>query len=62
MEINDPNGNPSSPWFVTSGLLDRELISGRIQIGSNTFLNTGSGAALPHQPEDIDSRISRIDT
>ncbi len=47
MELNDPNGDPTSPWYVTSGLLDRELISGRIQIGSNTFLDTGSGAKVP---------------
>ena len=47
MEIIDPNGDPSSPWYVTSGLIDRELISGRIQIGSNTYLDTGSGANVP---------------
>lgn len=47
MEIIDPNGDKSSPWYVTSGLIDRELISGRIQIGSNTFLDTGSGAKIP---------------
>ena len=44
MEINNPSGDPTNPWYVTSGLIDRELISGRIQIGSNTFLDTGSGA------------------
>lgn len=47
MEINNPSGDPSSPWYVTSGLLDRELISGRIQVGDNRFLNTGAGAAIP---------------
>ncbi len=47
MEIIDPSADQSSPWYVTSGLLDRELISGRIQIGSNTFLDTGAGAAIP---------------
>ncbi len=47
MEINDPNSDSSSPWYVTSGLIDRELISGRIQIGSDTFLDTGSGANVP---------------
>ncbi len=30
MEINDPAGDRADPWFVTSGLLDRELISGQI--------------------------------
>jgi hypothetical protein len=28
MEINDPNGDPASPWFVTSGLLPIELMTG----------------------------------
>ena len=28
MEINDPNANPSSPFYVTNGLLTVELISG----------------------------------
>jgi len=55
MEINDPAGDQSSPWFVTSGLLDRELISGRIQIGSNTFLNTGSGANVPVAGDPINT-------
>lgn len=47
MEINDPSGDPTNPWYVTSGLLTRELISGRIQIGNGTFLNVGSGADIP---------------
>lgn len=38
MEINDPEGDRSSPWFVTNGLLARELITGRLQIGDNQQL------------------------
>lgn len=38
MEINNPNGNRQSKWFVTSGLLVSELISGRMQIGSNDYI------------------------
>jgi hypothetical protein len=37
MEINDPNGDPNSPWFVTNGLLVVEMISGHMQVGVNTF-------------------------
>ncbi|HET9014473.1 MAG TPA: transglycosylase SLT domain-containing protein [Thermomicrobiaceae bacterium] len=40
MEINNTNANPQSPWYVTSGLLVREMISGRVQIGDNTFIAT----------------------
>jgi hypothetical protein len=46
MEINDPSADPSDPWFVTSGLLTRELISGRIQVGDDAFLDTGAGASI----------------
>src|SRR5688572_17506398 len=31
MEVNDPNGDRNSKWFVTNGLLTVELIAGRIQ-------------------------------
>jgi hypothetical protein len=37
MEITDPNGNPSSEWYVTNGLLVVELITGRLQTGNATF-------------------------
>jgi hypothetical protein len=39
MEVNNPAGNRSDPFFVTNGLLTVELISGRIQTGNNTFQN-----------------------
>jgi hypothetical protein len=37
MEINNPQGDRDSPWFVTNGLLANELITGRIQTGYATF-------------------------
>src|SRR5689334_5179580 len=37
MEINNPAGDKSNPFYVTNGLLTVELISGRMQIGNNTF-------------------------
>ena len=37
MEINDPNGDRTSPWFVTNGLLVREMIAGQVQVGDGTF-------------------------
>ncbi|HMA36503.1 MAG TPA: sortase [Chloroflexia bacterium] len=33
MEINDPQGDRNSPWFVTNGLLVKELISGVVATG-----------------------------
>jgi hypothetical protein len=37
MEINDPNADRSSQWFVTNGLLVREMVDGRVQIGDASF-------------------------
>ncbi len=39
MEINDPGADPASLFFVTNGLLVVELISGRMQIGDNSFID-----------------------
>jgi len=45
MEVNDPRGDRTSRWFVTTGLLVVELITGRTQIGDNQFVQ--------HAPADI---------
>ncbi|HEX3722947.1 MAG TPA: excalibur calcium-binding domain-containing protein [Nitrolancea sp.] len=37
MEITQPDGDASSIWYVTNGLLAEELITGRLQLGDNTF-------------------------
>ncbi|MCL5256575.1 MAG: hypothetical protein M1319_02125 [Chloroflexi bacterium] len=37
MEINNPAGDRSSQWFVTNGLLVKELISGQMQISDSQF-------------------------
>lgn len=46
LELTDPNGDPASPWFVSSGLLVRELVLGEIQTGHRRFL-TRSPARVP---------------
>jgi hypothetical protein len=38
MEINNPAGDRSQPFFVTNGLLTVELISGYIQLGDADFV------------------------
>lgn len=45
MEINNPGLAPTDPWYVTNGLLTVELISGRLQVGDNTF-QTGQPALI----------------
>ena len=37
MEINDPGGDRTSPWFVTNGLLTAEMVAGRVQVGQDAF-------------------------
>lgn len=40
MEINNPNGDKSNPFYVTNGLLVVEMMTGRIQTGNATFLQS----------------------
>jgi hypothetical protein len=37
MEINNAMADRSSEWYVTSGLLTIELVTGRVQVGGNAF-------------------------
>lgn len=37
MELTKPADDPLSKWYVTNGLLAKELISGRLQTGDNSF-------------------------
>ena len=39
MEISNPDGDQSSPWYVTNGLLVVELVTGQMQVGNNTFID-----------------------
>jgi hypothetical protein len=38
MEITDFNASRSSQWFVTNGLLAKEMIVGQIQLGDSSFV------------------------
>ncbi len=37
MEITHPDGDAASIWYVTNGLLAKELITGQLQLGDNSF-------------------------
>ena len=37
MEITYPDGNKLSPYYVTNGLIVKEMITGRVQVGDHTF-------------------------
>ncbi len=42
MEINNPAGNPNDLFYVTTGLLVKELVTGNRQDGDNSFTFVGS--------------------
>src|SRR5690348_13710418 len=46
LEINDPNGDTSSPWYVTSGLLVKEMVAGKVQTGNDSWYRIGP-AGIP---------------
>jgi hypothetical protein len=46
MEVTNPRGDRESPFFVSSGLLVRELIDARYQVGDEAFV-THAAATLP---------------
>lgn len=37
MEINNPSGDPNAPGYVTNGLLVKEMITGAVQLGDNSY-------------------------
>jgi hypothetical protein len=46
MEITDPRADRAGTWFVTNGLLARELVTGAIQVGHQDW-QEGPPAMLP---------------
>lgn len=45
MEVTNPNADSTSEWYVTNGLLARELMTGYMQFGDDHFLK--------YQPADV---------
>lgn len=46
MEITDPEADSDSEWYVTTGLLAREMISGQMQLGDGVY-ESWQPAAVP---------------
>jgi hypothetical protein len=56
MEINNPNADPNSPFYVTNGLLTVELISGKMQTGNSTYVDRyPADIALASDPDDANA-------
>ncbi len=45
MEITQPDADASSIWYVTNGLLVVEMVTGRNQLGDNTFVQLAPATA-----------------
>ena len=45
MEINDPDADPDDPFYVTQGLLARDMIGGEFQVGDTLFAPASQGPA-----------------
>jgi hypothetical protein len=54
MEVNDPNEDSSASWYVTNGLLSRELITGEMQMGDDEFdIREPAEVPVAGDPDDI---------
>lgn len=54
MEVNNPSGDRSQLWFVTNGLLVKELVSGNVQVGNAAFTAKGSSTeAVAGDPASV---------
>jgi hypothetical protein len=53
MEVNNPSTDPTSPWYVTNGLLVVEMMSGQVQVGDNAFrLSTPANVPVAGDSDD----------
>jgi hypothetical protein len=46
MEITNPDGDQSSEWYVTNGLLAKEMVTGEAQLGDDNYYYLGA-AEIP---------------
>lgn len=54
MEITNPGGDRNSPYYITNGLLVREMVTGRLQEGNEKFL-TVAAANVPVAGDPADN-------
>ncbi|HET8628464.1 MAG TPA: glycoside hydrolase family 76 protein [Thermomicrobiales bacterium] len=52
MEVNDANGDRTSSYYVTQGLLAEDMILGRVQVGVNRFEQRAPAAVPFGDPDD----------
>lgn len=57
LQIDDPGQDPTSPGYVGSGLLVRDLIAGEIQIGDDQYL-TSTPANIPLTGDTVGNALA----
>jgi hypothetical protein len=57
MEISDPNKDPQATWYVTAGLLVRDLIAGQIQVGNDAYVSSAP-ANVPVTGDIVNNQLS----
>lgn len=56
MELTNPNGNRNSPYYVTNGLLVNELVTGRLQVGDDAFIELSPAQiGVAGDPDDLNA-------
>jgi hypothetical protein len=58
MEITRPNTDPDAQWFVTNGLLVREMMRGKIQVGDDPNAEKNKGPANVPVAGDLNNNPS----
>ena len=54
MEITNQTTDSGSPWYVSNGLLTKELVSGQMQVGDGQFVNRGAAQVpVAGDPDNI---------
>jgi hypothetical protein len=54
MEVNDPNADRASPWFVTNGRLTWEMVTGQVQTGTDSFIQRAPAQVpVAGDPSDV---------
>ncbi len=56
MEINDPSGDPTSPWYVTNGLLSLEMVVGKTETAPGVFDQSPNPAQVGVAGDSNDSQ------
>lgn len=57
LEISDPGQPADSLWYLSSGLLVRDLIAGVLQVGVNSYV-TGAPARIPLSGDTVGNALS----